>query len=85
MGAIAKKLTGDEKEYVLDGEEWLRSTMYNLTCMRCKHYHPYTDPETVNTCNAYPDGIPLEILEDKVDHHKPYKGDHGIQFEPRDV
>jgi len=34
-------------------------------------------------CKAYPEGIPEEILTNKVDHHKPYKGDNGIQYEPR--
>jgi len=33
-------------------------------------------------CEAYPDGIPAEILTGRVDHSEPYKGDHGIQFKP---
>ena len=35
-------------------------------------------------CAAYPDGIPVEILNGTVDHTKPYKGDHGILFEAVD-
>lgn len=31
-------------------------------------------------CSAYPDGIPVEILESEVDHRLAYTGDHGIQF-----
>lgn len=31
-------------------------------------------------CDAYPDGIPLEIFRNEVDHTKPYKGDHGLTF-----
>jgi hypothetical protein len=33
-------------------------------------------------CSAFPDGIPVEILEGKFDHRKPHEGDHGIMFNP---
>ena len=33
-------------------------------------------------CVAFPDGIPLEIAEGRVDHSKPYDGDGGIRFVP---
>ena len=42
----------------------------------------YIDLDTYQKCEAFPDGIPKEILIGKHDHTKPYKGDHGIQFEP---
>lgn len=29
-----------------------------------------------------PDGIPIEILTNQVDHRKPYKRDHGFRYEP---
>ena len=32
------------------------------------------------TCEAYPSGIPVDILASSVDHHKPFDGDHGLQF-----
>ena len=47
-------------------------------CFECKN--KLTD----YTCKAFPDGIPDKILFGKVDHTKPYNGDHGIQFEPVD-
>ena len=34
------------------------------------------------SCAAFPDGIPEAILTNKHDHRKPYKGDHGILFDP---
>jgi hypothetical protein len=34
------------------------------------------------SCNAFPDGIPMEILMNKFDHRKPHVGDQGIQFDP---
>lgn len=33
-------------------------------------------------CAAFPEGIPDPILYNKVDHRKPYKGDHDVRFEP---
>lgn len=51
-------------------------------CLRCKHLH-----EGENwTCDAFPAGagIPEPILTDEHDHTKPYDGDHGIRFEPKE-
>lgn len=45
-------------------------------CHRCKHRRD------VDTCNAFPNGIPTEILVGDFDHRNPYPGDGGIQFEP---
>ena len=49
-------------------------------CNRCRHFYLGTF-----RCAAYPDGIPDAILFNKVDHHAPYVGDHGIQFEAGDA
>jgi len=49
-------------------------------CLKCKHYN--TSDLNGNTCTAYPDGIPVEIMSDMIDHREPYPGDNGIQFEP---
>jgi hypothetical protein len=53
-------------------EEW-------LGCFECKHLRP--DEGAV--CDAFPQGIPIEIASGQIDHLEPRKGDHGIQFEPR--
>ncbi len=46
-------------------------------CALCKHVH-----DSGQSCDAFPDGIPSEILHGRFDHTKPYPGDKGIQFEP---
>jgi hypothetical protein len=57
-----------------------------VQCADCVHFRAYDRGR--NVCDAYPgaeDGsfgpgqIPSEIIVGKVDHNKPYKGDHGIQ------
>ena len=51
-------------------------------CMACNHY-AWGDSEILS-CKAYPKGIPEAILTGDHDHTKPYKGDNGIQFEPKE-
>jgi hypothetical protein len=51
-------------------------------CYYCKNYIHSED--VVPMCKAYPDGIPMEIFREEVDHTKPYPGDNGIQYEPRE-
>jgi len=53
-----------------------------LQCVKCRHLDEDAPPG-VFRCAAFPDGIPRSILLSKRDHRKPYKGDNGIQFEPK--
>jgi hypothetical protein len=49
-------------------------------CPLCRWFD--TSVKDFSRCEAFPDGIPREILVGGGDHLKPIKGDHGIQFEP---
>ena len=50
----------------------------HVLCLECKHLR-----DTL-TCAAFPERIPVAILDGRADHHHPYPGDHGIQFAPKE-
>jgi hypothetical protein len=51
--------------------------MLSFTCLLCKHY------KFDNVCIAFPDGIPISIVEGKNSHSKPLSiQDNKIVFEP---
>jgi hypothetical protein len=51
-------------------------------CLDCKHYHRSDSGPVAFACDAFPDGIPDEILLHRNPHTAPFPGDHGLQFEP---
>lgn len=57
-------------------------------CHLCTHR---ARPATFAVCKAFPGGIPQEILDNHVDHRRPFEGDEGmgapgthVLFEPRE-
>lgn len=48
-------------------------------CKECLHLRSMRN----SRCDAFPDGIPRDILDSKQDHREPVNGDHGIRFKPR--
>lgn len=58
-------------------EHNLKPRKNKIQCNGCIHFHKHS-----GGCDAFPEGIPKEIILGKHDHHYPYEGDHGILFEP---
>ena len=54
-------------------------TSVHSSCSHCRHLFP-----NENKCEAFPGGIPLDIIRARHFHMTPYPGDHGIQYEPSD-
>lgn len=48
-------------------------------CSVCKHFNK--QDRTNETCAAFPEGIPREIVLNEVDHRGAADGDHGVRWE----
>ncbi len=71
----------DNESHGID-ERKLAETIYGPVCRFCKHFSIKGSIDSgFPVCDAFPDGIPVEIWKGDNNHTKPYPGDHGIQFE----
>jgi len=52
----------------------------NIQCSFCTRLHDESSPGNP-TCDAFPDGIPQEILLNELDHREPHPDDNGLQID----
>lgn len=52
-------------------------------CFDCKNFIKKYDNDKY-VCKAFPDGIPDDVLMNRVDHSAPIENDNGIHFEQVD-
>ena len=70
----------DQEENIADRQiKAMENEMDGFNCSLCKHRN-----KDGISCTAFPDVIPQDILANVFDHRKPFPGDNGIQFEPKD-
>lgn len=68
-------------------ERWLDKFCWNpgdvevSLCVTCTRFRSAIVP----TCAAYPEGIPVAILDGSWDHRTPQPGDHGLVYEPAEA
>jgi hypothetical protein len=48
--------------------------------MSCTRFH--ADDESGLTCDAFPEGIPDDIIYNDFDHRSPHADDNGLQYDP---
>ena len=70
----------DQEERILDREHLaMKNWLSGFSCSKCVHLN-----EDNVSCDAFPDVIPQDIIAGVFDHRKPFPGDHGILFEPKE-
>jgi hypothetical protein len=57
------------------------TTIVAPICLGCVLFHQNSSGMS---CDAFPQGIPIEIVTSQVDHRQPVDGDHGRRFVPVD-
>ena len=59
------------------------TTAQSPICLHCRRLDGESDTGK-GTCEAFPAGIPDAIWWQAYDHRKPWPGDGGIRFAPKD-
>jgi len=57
--------------------------MITAQCFNCTRFRGNTDDGVLH-CDAFPNGIPAEILTGEFDHREPHEGDNGLRFDAVD-
>lgn len=71
MAKLSDELLNAQLDYIEECFGWQQ-------CDYCRHFHHD------GTCDAFPKGIPSEILGGQHNHRQPFTGDNGIRFEEAD-
>lgn len=50
-------------------------------CFACARFRPWDADVPKAHCEAFPEGVPDDILFAGFDHRRPHEGDHGVRFE----
>ena len=70
----------DQEENIADRQTIaMRNRLSGFSCLKCKHLN-----EDGISCKAFTDVIPQDIRASVFDHRKPFPGDNGILFEPKE-
>ena len=54
--------------------------MMGTLCSKCTRFNPEVTDNDV--CEAFPAGIPRDVLSGEVNHNHPVEGDQGLRFNP---
>ena len=57
------------------------TTLLPPICLGCSHFRKQDGNKF--TCDAFPGGIPDQIINSEAEHRQPYKGDNDIQYLPK--
>lgn len=55
----------------------VEANLVGARCIECRHLVDLVE----GLCRAFPEGIPKDLMQDRILHDRPYPGDHGIRFE----
>lgn len=75
-GGLEQELHGDTR-----GETRSYAVTTTSQCSGCEHFHRHVTDGIA--CNAFPDGIPADVVLNRVSHADAIEGDHGVRFSPR--